>query len=72
MANYFECPPAVEVIGERYGILHKAKNKKKMVYGSANGPLPVERKPRKHKKKIRRKPYVVNMSKGDGPIGNTD
>lgn len=44
LACYFECSPAVAVIGERYGILHRAKNKKKMVYGSAQGPLPAEKR----------------------------
>lgn len=33
LASYFEAPPAVTVIGERYGLIGKAQYKKKMVYG---------------------------------------
>jgi hypothetical protein len=37
LADYLENPPAVEVIGPRYGMLGRAKmNKKKKIYGKAN------------------------------------
>jgi hypothetical protein len=72
LAFYHENPPAVHMLGPRYGILGLARKKQKMVYGSAQGPLPAEKKPRKKRRKVIRRPYVVNMSKGDGPIGNTD
>jgi hypothetical protein len=37
LAEYLDSPPAVEVIGPRYGMLGRAKlNKKKIVYGKAN------------------------------------
>ena len=39
MAEYVERYPALLVIGVRYGIIGKAKNKKKMVYGSVQGPI---------------------------------
>ena len=32
-ARYLRNPPAVAAIGERYGLLGKAKRKKKMIYG---------------------------------------
>ena len=48
MAGYLESPPAYAIIGERYGIIGKAKNKKKMVYGSVQGPLPVEKRKKKN------------------------
>jgi hypothetical protein len=47
MAAYVECYPAPLVIGPRFGIIGQAKNKKVMIYGSENGPLP----PIKQKKK---------------------
>jgi hypothetical protein len=75
LAEYMKTPPAVIAIGHRYGLIGKAKRKKKMIYGSAEGPLPPvikEKKPKKKKKVTKCKSYVVNMSKGDGPIGNTD
>lgn len=39
LARYIATPPAVTVIGERYGLIGQAKYKKKMVYGP-----PVEKK----------------------------
>jgi Recombination endonuclease VII len=74
LANYLEMPPATFVVGERYGLVGQAKNKKVMVYGSRNGPLPAI-KNKKRKKKVARKPKkrVVDMSgAANGPIGNTD
>ena len=44
MAAYAEIPPAVSAIGYHYGLIGKAQRKKKMVYGSANGPLPILKK----------------------------
>lgn len=44
LAEFHENPPATIVLGgPRYGILNKAKKKKKMVYGSINGPLPTKK-----------------------------
>lgn len=41
-ADYLDSPPAVAALGEkRYGLIGKAKIKKKMVYGSQNGPVKV-------------------------------
>ena len=38
LANYYDDPPATELLGApRYGIIGRAKNKKKMVYGSSAG-----------------------------------
>ena len=34
LAAFIENPPAVTVIGERFGVIGKAQYKKKMVYGS--------------------------------------
>lgn len=36
MAAYFESPPAVTVLGERFGLIGKAQYKKKMVYGGVD------------------------------------
>lgn len=73
MADYAEVPPAVKSIGFHFGLIGKAQRKRKMVYGSPSGPLPPVVTPKKPKKKpTKKKPYVVNMSKSDGPIGNTD
>jgi hypothetical protein len=47
LATYFEVPPATLVIGRRFGILKLAKNKKVMIYGSENGPLPAIKTKRK-------------------------
>jgi len=45
LAYYLENPPATTVLGEaRYGIIGRAKQKKVMTYGSANGPLKSETK----------------------------
>lgn len=33
LANYHESPPAVSAIGFRYGLIGRAKRKRKMVYG---------------------------------------
>ena len=44
MACYMQLPPAVAAIGARYGLIGKAKRKKKMIYGSASGPLPPVKK----------------------------
>lgn len=45
-AEYLENPPATQALGRAvYGLIGKAKAyKKKMVYGSANGPLPILKK----------------------------
>lgn len=44
LAAYIDNPPAVTVIGLRYGLVGKAKYKKKMVYGPPKG---VSGKPKK-------------------------
>ena len=36
LADYLEYPPAVKVIGPRYGLLGRAKKKRKMIYGKAS------------------------------------
>ena len=73
---YMQLPPACYVLGMRYGLIGQAKRKKSMVYGSAFGPLPVVKKPRKKvkaKKVQKPKKYVVDMrGADDGPFGNTD
>jgi hypothetical protein len=33
LARYVENPPAIDVIGKRYGLIGKARRKKKMIYG---------------------------------------
>jgi hypothetical protein len=44
-ADYLEAPPAVAALGKKvYGLIGRAKAKKRMVYGSEMGPLPVVRK----------------------------
>jgi len=48
---YMQCPPATYVLGMRYGLIGKAKKKKRMVYGSAFGPLPVAKKVKAKKAK---------------------
>ena len=35
LADYLDNPPAVRVVGERWGLLGRAKKKKKMIYGKA-------------------------------------
>lgn len=39
LADYLEDPPFSYLFGPRYGLIGKAKRKKKMVYGSVNGPI---------------------------------
>jgi hypothetical protein len=51
LADYLENPPAVSAIGPRYGLIGRAKQKKHMVYGSANGPILPPKKERKGKSK---------------------
>ena len=44
-ADYLENPPAVLALGKKvFGLIGKAKNKKKMVYGSENGPIKIANK----------------------------
>jgi len=48
LAEYLDYPPAVRVIGERYGLLGRAKlNKKNPVYGSSTGPIKAPKKVKK-------------------------
>jgi len=49
LAEYLEYPPAVRVIGPHYGLIGRAKQKKSMIYGSANGPIITPKKVRKGK-----------------------
>lgn len=52
LADYLEYPPAVVVLGPRYGMIGLAKvNKKTKIYGSENGPLKPERTSVKRKSK---------------------
>jgi hypothetical protein len=44
LSQYLFKPPALSVIGERYGLIGKAQNKKKMIYGP-----PVTQQKRKKK-----------------------
>ena len=44
LADYLETPPFTVVFGPRYGLIGRAKRKKKMVYGSINGPIKAPRK----------------------------
>lgn len=39
LAEYLEHPPAVRKGIVRYGLIGRAKKKKRMVYGSSNGPI---------------------------------
>jgi hypothetical protein len=39
LAHYLDNPPAVSVLGERYGLIGRSMRKKKMIYGSENGPI---------------------------------
>lgn len=50
LAYYLENPPAVSVLGPRFGLIGRAKQKKVMIYGSPNGPLPPEKKVKRKKK----------------------
>ena len=43
LAEYLEYPPAVRVIGPRFGLIGRAKKKKRMIYGSINGPIQPEK-----------------------------
>ncbi len=44
LADYLENPPATIALGgPRYGLIGRAKRKKKMVYGSINGPIQPEK-----------------------------
>ena len=48
LASYLIAPPVTSVFGcKKYGIIGKAKKKKKMVFGSANGPIKTAKKVRK-------------------------
>jgi len=51
LACYVECPPAIQVIGHRYGLIGLARNKKVMIYGSPEGPLPAIKGTAKKRKK---------------------
>jgi hypothetical protein len=39
MSEYMTCRPAVQAIGAVFGLVGKAKRKRKMIYGSASGPM---------------------------------
>jgi hypothetical protein len=46
-AEYLENPPAVTALGKKvFGLIGKAQSKKKMIYGSENGPIKVVKKVR--------------------------
>ena len=47
LADYLENPPFTYVCGTRYGLIGKAKKKKKMIYGSIFGPIQLPKKARK-------------------------
>lgn len=47
LSEYLVSPPAVEVLGERFGLIGQAKVKKKMIYGSKDGPILPPKKRRK-------------------------
>jgi len=54
LAFYHENPPAVHMLGPRYGIIGLAREKKIKIYGSENGPLPaIKGKAQKRKKRAR-------------------
>lgn len=55
LARYIANPPALAVLGgPRYGLIGQAKNKKVMIYGSPEGPLPaIKGKAKKRKKRAR-------------------
>lgn len=51
LAFYHENPPAITALGgKRYGLIGKAQYKKKMIYGSENGPIKAPKKARKCKR----------------------
>jgi hypothetical protein len=50
MSAYITLMPAVQAVGPVYGLIGKAKRKRKMIYGSPDGPLkPIVTKKRKKK-----------------------
>ena len=51
LAKYLREPPALYAIGPKYGLIGRAKQKKHMIYGSANGPILPPKKVRKGKSK---------------------
>jgi hypothetical protein len=52
LADYLDNPPMTQVLGvARYGIIGRAKQKKEMIYGSADGPITAPKKPKGPKKK---------------------
>jgi hypothetical protein len=54
LAFYHDNPPAVQMLGKRFGIIGLARDKAEMVYGSENGPLPaIKGKAKKRKKRVR-------------------
>jgi hypothetical protein len=53
LAEYHDNPPATLALDKKtFGLIGQAKGKKKMIYGSENGPLPAIKK--KKKKKVRK------------------
>jgi hypothetical protein len=50
MADYMTSRPAVQAVGAVFGLIGKAKRKRKMIYGSPSGPM----KPIITKKRIKR------------------
>jgi hypothetical protein len=44
LAHYLDNPPAVLAIGKKFGLIGQAKVKRKMVYGSENGPVEVKKR----------------------------
>lgn len=54
LAFYHDNPPAVQMLGRRFGIIGLAQDKAKMIYGSEKGPLPaIKGKAKKRKKRAR-------------------
>jgi hypothetical protein len=49
LADYLEDPPFAVVFGPRYGLIGRAKKKKKMIYGSPDGPITAPKKVGKKK-----------------------
>jgi Recombination endonuclease VII len=48
MATFLSNPPAKLALGRQpYGLIGQAKVKRKMIYGSENGPIPVPKKRKK-------------------------
>jgi hypothetical protein len=50
MSEYMTCKPAMQAVGAVFGLIGKTKRKRKMVYGSASGPM----KPIITKKRVKR------------------